>query len=145
MEFVRGSAGMIAAAGFVGALVVFGFFLFPRLIGALPQDWQDDISVATEQLQNYIGDTNRKIGVTSAETPAAAAVAQALATVTRSANVRSAPSSSSTVLLTLPRGASVSTGIRSGNWVKVSVDGKTEGWVFAQYLKDSAPKAAIRN
>jgi chromosome segregation ATPase len=143
MEFVRGSAGMIAAAAFVGALVVFGFFLFPRLIGALPQDWQDDISVATEQMQNYIGDANRKIGVTAAETPAAAVV-QALATVTRSANVRSAPSSASTVLVTLPRGTSVSTGIRSGNWVKVSIDGKTEGWIFAQYLKDSAPNAAIR-
>jgi len=49
-------------------------------------------------------------------------------------NVRSAASTSGTLLLTIPKGKTVSSNYRIGTWYKVSYGGKT-GYVLGSYLK----------
>jgi hypothetical protein len=68
------------------------------------------------------------------------------ATVLRSVNVRSGPSTSDAVITTLKAGSQVVAGERNGSWVRVSLDaagGKPaqQGWAFASSLQ--LPVAAV--
>lgn len=54
-----------------------------------------------------------------------------------SLNLRASPSSSGTVLTSLPRNTQVRAGERRGGWVLVSADGQI-GWVSGDYLSSAA-------
>jgi Bacterial SH3 domain len=64
-----------------------------------------------------------------------AAPALPLLSVERAANLRTGPSTSSTVIATLPRDDKVALLGRHGNWVQVRAGGTREGWIYNTYLK----------
>lgn len=75
---------------------------------------------------------------------AVTAVVVPKATVLRSVNVRSGPSTSDSIITTLKAGTQVVTGERNGNWVRVGLeaaDGKPaqQGWAFASSLQIPVP------
>ena len=74
--------------------------------------------------------------------PVRAAAAQPMATVLRTANVRSAPSKTAGIVATLARDTDVPALEHRGNWVRVKIAAghkDQEGWVYTTYLK---PKTA---
>lgn len=109
-------SGAIAAALAAAAAIAF-FFL-----------WPSDAPPAAQQ----------QVAALAKPVPVVAAIPKA--TVLRSVNVRSGPSTSDSVITTLKAGTQVVTGERNGNWVRVSLDatgGKPaqQGWAFSSSLQ----------
>jgi len=54
-------------------------------------------------------------------------------------NVRKGPSSETEILTTLPKATKVQCFEGEGEWVRITADNNIEGFVFAEYLSDTAP------
>jgi hypothetical protein len=117
--------------GIVGAVAVALFIFYPNIIALLPSDWFSDNS--------YSDDVE--------PTPAKPVVAKPAATpienqptdiVIKSANVRSAPAKSASLVSTLGANVAVHTLERRGNWVHIAFTAgtaKQDGWIYATYLQ----------
>lgn len=117
-------SGAVAAALASAAVIAFSF-IWPS--GAPPAETQ-------------------QVAASAKPAAAVAAVVVPKATVLRSVNVRSGPSTSDSVITTLKAGTQIATGERNGNWVRVNLeaaDGKPaqRGWAFASSLQIPAPAA----
>ena len=96
--------------------------------------------VVWPMISGSVGSAPQQAAVVTAPPPVVKPVETPKATVLRSMNVRSGPSTSDTVIVTLKPGTLVVTSERRGNWVRVTldaVDGKPaqQGWVFGTSLK----------
>jgi len=65
-----------------------------------------------------------------------------IAYTTASLNLRTGPGTSYAIILTIPKGSSVSVISTSGGWSKVTYSGKT-GYASASYLSSSAPSTVL--
>ncbi|HEY4123339.1 MAG TPA: SH3 domain-containing protein [Rhizomicrobium sp.] len=111
----------IAAALAAGGAILF-FFVWPTISANMSPAPQQEVAAA------------------AIPQPVAEPVELPKATVLRSMNMRSGPSTSDSVVTTLKAGTQVATAERRGNWVRVNLEagnGKPvqQGWVFGTSLK----------
>jgi chromosome segregation ATPase len=127
---VRRIVGGAAVAAILGGLAMLGYFELAPMLA-------DPTTPIGGMVEPIITQTNLALGVGQGASRPQAQAAPAL-TVGRSANMRSGPSTSAAVLLTLPRGTTVTLLDRTGNWVHVdaaSAGGKRlQGWIYKTFL-----------
>jgi len=121
-------AGLAALLGVVAVAMAMYYPNIREFLSSAPQ-------------QSRIEPTNTAAAHAQLSKPGQSAALHAIVTVA-SANVRAAPSKTSSVVATLPRNTSVTPGERNGAWVQVRIagqDGKPsrEGWMFGAVLKDT--------
>ena len=95
--------------------------------------------VSSSYIKKVTSSTNtKKASTTKTTTPAKAAATTKKTTYTTTANLnlRATNSSKGKVLLTIPKGKTVTYISKSGSWYKVTYNGKT-GWVSSNYVKAS--------
>ncbi len=115
----------------VAALAASAIVFWPRLESYIPPGW----------LPNRDESSSDATVQTRAPAPVAApAPPQHMATILRSANVRSDPSKTATVISTLQRGTQVATVDTLSNWTLIRIDAKDgkpqQGWVYSSFLKN---------
>jgi hypothetical protein len=136
---------VIVVAGLAALVTVF----WPTIETFIPQSWWTSLGypAKTETIA-----ASAPAPVQPPMPTAPPVEAQPAATIIRSANVRSDPASTATVLARVERGVQVAVVGLHGNWTHVRIDGNgatkpIEGWVFNSYLAnpgvaDKTPPAA---
>ena len=113
------------------AVAAFGILLYPHVVALLPSDWWPGSSYADEE-------DPAPAPAARPRQPAPPPV-KPTDVVVRSANVRSGPAKSETLVTTLASDVAVTTVERRGSWVHIqfpAADGKPhDGWVFDTFLK----------
>ena len=132
---------LVRDVAIVGALAATAIILYPRVEPVVVEGWLPKLEALATGREVSFADSGTG-AVTAAPPPAAAAQSpQSFAVSLKSANVRSEPSASSSVIMTLPRGTQVGTLERHGNWVhvRIAIEGSKvpqDGWVFGTFLQD---------
>jgi hypothetical protein len=125
----------------VAAVAAFVILLYPHIVALLPYDWVPGNSYADEE-----DPVPTKAPAARPHRPAAAPI-QPTDVVIRSANVRSGPAKTESLVTTLASDVAVVTVERRGSWAHIqfpAADGKPhDGWVFNTFLK-ATPAPAIR-
>ena len=123
--------------GIVGAIAVAIFIFYPHIMALLPYDWFPDSS--------YSDDVEPTPAKPVAAKPAVQPLVQPTDIVVKSANVRSAPAKSASLVTTLGANVAVHTLERRGNWVHIEFGAgamKQDGWVYATFLQQLQSAAA---
>ena len=122
----------------VAVVAAFVILLFPHVVALLPSDWIPGNSYADEE------DPAPAPPRVVRPHPPAPPPLQPTDIVIRTANVRSGPAKTESLVTTLPADAAVVTLERRDSWAHIqflAADGKThDGWVFSTFLK-----AAVRS
>jgi hypothetical protein len=125
----------------VAAVAAFVILLYPHVVALLPYDWVPGNSYADEE-----DPVPTKAPAARVHQPAAAPI-RPTDVIIRSANVRSGPSKTESLVTTLASDVAVMTVERRGSWAHIqflAADGKPhDGWVFNTFLQ-AAPAPAIR-
>jgi hypothetical protein len=126
--------------GIVAAVAVVVFLLYPHITSLLPYEWTDS---------SYSEDTEPPPKPATAAKPAVVIRSEPTDVIVRSANVRSTPSKTATLISTLAADVQVRTIERNGNWTHIEFTSsdakKQDGWVYNTNLKslsDAAPAPA---
>jgi hypothetical protein len=106
------------------AIAIAAVVAYPRIEPNLPYSWRMNIA-----------------SVISRFSPAPSVAVQGAAVVVSDLNLRSEPSTTSAVVALLPRGSSVATIEKRGDWmfVQLEADNRQQprrGWVFGTFLKE---------
>lgn len=125
--------------GIVGAVAVAIFIFYPHIMALLPYDWFPDSSYSDDVEPTPAKPVRAKPGAMPIES-------QPTDVVIKSANVRSAPVKTASLVSTLGANVAVHTLERRGNWVHIAFTAgtvKQDGWVYATYLQalQTAPAA----
>jgi hypothetical protein len=132
----------------VAVVVLAAIVFYPRLEPMVVNGWIPGLQAMASGRDVSLSDfTPAPASTATAAKPAAAPAAppQSTAVSLRTANVRSDPSTSASVIAKLPPGVQVNVMERHGSWVHVAMmaGGKKEdGWVYRTFLQDSAPPFA---
>jgi hypothetical protein len=112
-------------------------FFYPRLEAYLPDEVRTNIAVVTGGLLGGGAEPARQ--TQAAAPPAKPVIKPKTAIVNHAANVRATAGSKGAVVVTLPRGASVTVLEQHGNWTLIETIAKDtkpqRGFVFSSYLK----------
>jgi hypothetical protein len=121
----------------VMAVVLPVILAYPWFANYLPNGLRTNLATVTGGLLST-GNERPAATVPAAAPQPAPVVQHPTMTITRSLNVRATPSTKGAVVVTLPRGASLSVLEQNGNWTHVEVKdvaGKVQqGWVFSSNL-----------
>ncbi len=113
-------------------------FFYPRLEVYLPDEVKTNIAVVTGGLLGSSVEPARQ--TQAAAPPLQAVVKPKMAIVNHAANVRATAGAKGAIIVTLPRGASVTVLEQHGNWTLIETivkDAKPQrGFVFSSYLKN---------
>jgi hypothetical protein len=124
--------------GIVAAVAVAIFIFYPHIMSLLPYDWFPDSATSD--------DVEPAPAKPVAAKPAAAPIeSQPTDVVIKSANVRSAPAKTASLVSTLGANVAVHTLERRGNWVHIVFTAgtvKQDGWIYATYLQALQPAPA---
>lgn len=124
--------------GIVAAVAILAFLFYPHIVSLLPSDWWSDSS--------YSDDAEPPAPKPVKSKPVVAVASIPTDVIVKTANVRSTPSKTATLISTLAADVTVRTIERNGNWthIEFTADGaKKDGWVYNTYLKSlSAPSPA---
>lgn len=139
--------GLLRDVALVVAVAVAGVLFTPKIVAALPYEWQAELPAFLQPAQDDGGDAT----VTAPATAPAGAPAPArpIALIIHGVNLRAGPTSDSKVIRTLNRGTTIEEIGQQGGWYHVRTLAKAggaaavSGWVYKTYLTpDETPAKA---
>jgi len=137
----------LLVAGLVVPLILF----YPWIGAQLPENVQATISSVTGGMLSTPNNQPAPVTAPAPRPAAAAPVQRPTITLSKSVNVRETAAVKGTLVVTLPKGASVVVLEQQGNWTRVEVPAKDatgkaqQGWVYSSNLDATDPNAAKPN
>ena len=139
--------GLLRDLALVVAVAVAGVLFTPKIVAALPYEWQAELPAFLQPAQDDGGDATVTAPATAPAPPPAPARPMAL--IIHGVNLRAGPTSDSKVIQTLNRGTTVEEIGQQGGWYHVRTLAKADGgaavsgWVYKTYLTpDETPAKA---
>ena len=130
--------GLLRDVALVVAVAVAGVLFTPKIVAALPYEWQAELPAFLQPAQDDGGDATVTAPATAPARPPVPARPMAL--IIHGVNLRAGPTSDSKVIQTLNRGTTIEEIGQQGGWYHVRTLAKAggaaavSGWVYKTYL-----------